>query len=90
MAPLNNELADLSSHFNLKPHMWLMWLPVWRVQSHNIIIALWHLLHAAATAKSLQSCPTVQPHRWQPIRLLRPWDSPGKNNGVGIYYIENI
>ena len=26
---------------------------------------------------------SVQPHRWQPTRLCRPWDSPGKNTGVG-------
>ena len=25
---------------------------------------------------------SVRPHRWQPSRLLRPWDSPGKNTGV--------
>ena len=25
---------------------------------------------------------SVQPHRWQPTRLPRPWDSPGKNIGV--------
>ena len=25
---------------------------------------------------------SVQPHRWQPTRLPRPWDSPGKNTGV--------
>ena len=25
---------------------------------------------------------SVQPHRQQPTRLLRPWDSPGKNTGV--------
>ena len=31
---------------------------------------------AAAAAKSLQSCPTLWPHRWQPTRLPRPWDSP--------------
>ena len=42
---------------------------------------------AAAAAKSLQSCPTVQPHRWQPIRLRRPWDSPGKNTGVGCHFL---
>ena len=35
---------------------------------------------AAAAAKSLQSCLTVQPHRWQPTRLPCPWDSPGKKN----------
>ena len=26
---------------------------------------------------------SVRPHRWQPTRLPRPWDSPGKNAGVG-------
>ena len=29
----------------------------------------------------------VQPHRWQPTRLLRPWDSPGKNTGVGCHFL---
>ena len=42
---------------------------------------------AAAAAKSLQWCPTVRPHRWQPIRLHRLWDSPGKNTGVGCHYL---
>ena len=42
---------------------------------------------AAAAAKSLQSCPTVQPHRRQPTRLPRPWDSPGKNTGVGCHFL---
>ena len=40
---------------------------------------------AAATAKSLQLCPTLRPHRQQPTRLSRPWDSPGKNTGVGCH-----
>ena len=41
---------------------------------------------AAAAAKSLQSCPTLcDPHRRQPNRLPRPWDSPGKNTGVGCH-----
>ena len=39
------------------------------------------------SAKSLQSCPTVRPHRWQPTRLPRPWDSPGKNTGVGCHFL---
>ena len=26
---------------------------------------------------------SVRPHRQQPTRLRRPWDSPGKNTGVG-------
>ena len=42
----------------------------------------------AAAAKSLQSCPTVcDPLRWQPTRLLRSWDSPGKNTGVGCHFL---
>ena len=27
------------------------------------------------------------PHRRQPTRLLRPWDSPGKNTGVGCHFL---
>ena len=30
---------------------------------------------------------SVQPHRWQPMRLPRPWDSPGKNTGVGCHFL---
>ena len=30
---------------------------------------------------------SVQPHRRQPTRLLRPWDSPGKNTGVGCHFL---
>ena len=43
---------------------------------------------AAAAAKSLQSCPTLcDPHRRQPTRLPRPWDSPGKNTGGGCHLL---
>ena len=28
-----------------------------------------------------------RPHRWQPTRLPRPWDSPGKNTGVGCHFL---
>ena len=30
---------------------------------------------------------SVRSHRWQPTRLLRPWDSPGKNTGVGCHFL---
>ena len=43
---------------------------------------------AAAAAKSLQSCSTLcGPIDWQPNRLHRPWDSPGKNAGVGCHFL---
>ena len=30
---------------------------------------------------------SVWPHTWQPTRLPRPWDSPGKNTGVGCHFL---
>ena len=30
---------------------------------------------------------SVQPHRQQPTRLPHPWDSPGKNTGVGCHFL---
>ena len=32
-------------------------------------------------------CPTLWPHGLQPVRLLHPWDSPGKNTGVGFHFL---
>ena len=41
------------------------------------------LFAAAVAAKS----DSVQLHRQQPIRLPHPWDSPGKNTGVGCHFL---
>ena len=30
---------------------------------------------------------SVRPYGQQPIRLPRPWDSPGKNTGVGCHFL---
>ena len=30
---------------------------------------------------------SVRPHGWQPTRLPRPWDPPGKNTGVGCHFL---
>ena len=57
------------------------WSLAWRILS--IIL----LACAAAAAKLLQSCPTLRPQRWKPTRLFRPWDSPGKNTGVGCHFL---
>ena len=48
------------------------------------------LVSAAATAaKSLQSCLTLcDPIDGSPpTRLSHPWDSPGKNTGVGCHFL---
>ena len=30
---------------------------------------------------------SVRPHRWPPTRPLCPWNSPGKNTGVGCHFL---
>ena len=30
---------------------------------------------------------SARPLKWQPTRLPRPWDSPGKNTGVGCHFL---
>ena len=43
---------------------------------------------AATAAKSLQLCPTLcNPIDGSPPRLPHPWDSPGKNTGVGCHFL---
>ena len=58
--------------------------------AEEVSLILAHLLTsfaAAAAAESLQSCLTLRPQRRQPTRLPRPWDSPGKNTGVGCHFL---
>ena len=50
--------------------------------------ARFNVIAAAAAAKSLQSCPTLcDSIDSSPTRLPRPWDSPGKNTGVGCHFL---
>ena len=39
----------------------------------------------AASVLLLQSCPTLQPHRPQPTRLLCPWYFPSESTEVGCH-----
>ena len=32
-------------------------------------------------------CYSLRPHGLEPTRLLRPWNSPGKNTGVGYHFL---
>ena len=54
----------------------------------TLIFSVLLLFSAAAAAKSLQSCPTLCNHI--DISLPgspHPWDSPGKNTGVGCHFL---
>ena len=44
-------------------------------------------MYAAAAAKSLVVSDSMRPHKRQPTRLPHPWDSPGKNTGVGCHFL---
>ena len=69
-------------------HFWalLEMCPVWVTLPH----VRWH-------APGLQCCccckvasvesDSARPHRWQPTRVPRPWDSSGKNTGVGCHFL---
>ena len=46
-----------------------------------LAIKLYNIINACLHAKSLQSCLTLRPWGLQPCQA--PWDSPGKNTGVG-------
>ena len=46
-----------------------------------------HTNSVAATAVASVMSDSVWPHRRQPTRLPRPWDSPGKNTGVGCHFL---
>ena len=74
------------------------WMSIFPASSSSFLLPPWPILilglpflqlspTAAAAAKSLQSCLTVQPHRRQPTRLLCPWDSPGKNTSVCCHFL---
>ena len=43
------------------------------------------LFHMSGGGLVTKSCPTLET-AWTPARLLCPWDSPGKNTGVGCHF----
>ena len=45
---------------------------------------------AAAAAVTSVMSDSVPPHRWQPTRLLCPWDSLRKSTGVGCHFLLQI
>ena len=46
-----------------------------------------YLIHCCCCCVASVVSDSVRPHRRQPARLPRPWDSPGKNTGVGSCFL---
>ena len=72
---------SLQSESPGRPHTLL-----YKAQIGFIVLELSFSAAAAVAVASVMS-DSVQPHRWQPTRLPRPWDSPGKNTGVGCHFL---
>ena len=71
----------------LEPAYWNYWACVLK-----LLKLVWPSTHAlqiaAAAAKSLQLCLTLcDPTDRSPPDSPHPWDSPGKNTGVGCYFL---
>ena len=74
---------------------------IFPTQGLNLCLLHWQadslpLSHLGSSCVSYCSCrcqvasamsDSEGPHRWQPIRLCRPWNSPGKNTGVGCHFL---
>ena len=45
------------------------------------------LISSAAAKSASVVSDSVRSHRRQPTRLLRPWDSPGKNTQMGCHFL---
>ena len=63
-------------------HAWLCDLMGCSMPGSSVLLAA-----AAAAAVSSVVSNSVRPHERQPTRLRRPWDSPGKNTGVGCHFL---
>ena len=61
-----------------------------RYRTQVSCIGRW-ILHHLNTREAPMLCyamsDSVWPHRQQPTRLPHPWDSPGKNTGVGCHFL---
>ena len=66
-----------------------MWLGKLMVTVSTLKLWVWaiELLLLLLSRFSRVMSDSVQPHRWQPTRLPCPWDSPGKNTGVGCHFL---
>ena len=53
----------------------------WEIRINTYTLLLLLLLSCFSVSDS------VRPHRRQPIRLPRPWDSLGKSTGVGCHFL---
>ena len=74
-------LWKIARHFLIKQNMQILNDPAIHLGIYPRAVDTLLLL---SRVSHVQLCAT---HRWQPTRLCRPWDSPGKNTGVGCHFL---
>ena len=63
------------------------WVVVFLLSSVSRYFLLSFLTLQCCCCLALVLSDSVRPHRRQPTRLCCPWDSPGKNTGVGCDFL---
>ena len=83
MLPLKNSdtIPILEYIWSLEFGLGIVGLIIFYKRCISICLALLLLLSHFSRVNS------VWPHRQQPTRLPHPWDSPGKNTGVGCHFL---
>ena len=86
---VNSELPDVQASFRVEPAHLLV--HTWALQpKHTLqgaVPGAWILCCCCCCCVASVVSNSVRPHRRQPTRLPRPWDSPGKNTGVGCHFL---
>ena len=83
----------MCSHLN-KMYQNLVWLDIncnlWNINTLNFFNQNQYNFARATyitLVVTITNYDSVRPHRRQPTRLPHPWDSPGKNTGVGCHFL---
>ena len=83
------QLSDYAWHTAaLKGTLAVLWIYTYTSCNIYITFKLINILFTTTTTTVASVLSdSVRPHRRQPTRLPRPWDSPAKNTGVGCHFL---
>ena len=66
--------------------LWPLLQPTQNLSTHNLNVLTVNTCCCCCYVTSIMP-DSVRPHRPQPIRLRSPWDSPGKDTGMGCHFL---
>ena len=83
-----SKFARILNETHLTSHVNPWYLPFhWLITSKLEPCMPCHTTHCCCCYVTSVVSDSVRLHRQQPTRLRRPWDSPGKNTGVGCHFL---